>query len=45
MGYGSITNYYTSDTKESLLDEVLEKYYQTDKRFVQVIEHSTIKIY
>jgi len=36
---------YTSDTKESLLDEVLEKYYQTDKRFVQVIEHSTIKIY
>ena len=45
MGYGSITNYYTSDTKESLLDDVLEKYYQTDKRFVQVIEHSTIKIY
>lgn len=45
MGYGSVTYDYSGDTKESLLMEVLEKYYETDKRFVQVIEHSTIEIY
>lgn len=45
MGYGSVTYDYTAETKESLLDEVLEEYYQMDKRFVRVIEHSTIKIY
>ena len=45
MGYGSVTYDYIEETKESLLDKVLEEYYQIDKRFVRVIEHSTIKIY
>lgn len=45
MGYGSVTYDYIEETKESLLDKVLEEYYKMDKRFVRVIEHSTIKIY
>ena len=45
MGYGSVTYGYSSETKEGLLKEVLENYYEVDKRFVQVIEHSTVKIY
>lgn len=45
MGYGSVTYGYSSETKEDLLKEVLENYYEVDKRFVQVIEHSTVKIY
>ena len=45
MGYGSVTNYYSAEIKEDLLKEVLEEYYEVDKRFVQVIEHSTIQVY
>ena len=45
MGYGSVINDYSAETKEDLLTEVLEKYYKVDKRFVQVIEHATIEIY
>ena len=45
MGYGGFWERYSAETKEDLLKEVLENYYQTDKRFVQVIEHSTIKVY
>lgn len=45
MGYGSVTYDYSAETKEDLLKEVLEKYYEIDKRFVQVIEHPTIKIH
>ncbi len=45
MGYGSVTYSYSSENKEELLSEVLEKHYEVDKRFVQVIEHSTVKIY
>lgn len=45
MGYGSVTNYYSAESKEDLLKEVLEEYYEVDKRFVQVIEHSTIQVY
>lgn len=45
MGYGGVTYDYIEETKESLLDKVLEEYYKMDKRFVRVIEHSTIKIY
>ena len=45
MGYGSVTYDYSAETKEDLLKSVLEEYYQVDKRFVQVIEHSTIKVY
>ena len=45
VGYGSVTYEYSAVTKEELLTQVLEKYYKVDKRFVQIIEHSTIKIY
>ena len=45
MGYGSVHNLYCQDTKEKLLDEVLEKYYEVDKRFVEVTEYPHIKIY
>lgn len=45
MGYGSISYDYSAKTKEELLAKVLEEYYKVDKRFVQVIEHSTIEVY
>ena len=45
MGYGSVTYDYSAETKQGLLNQVLEEYYKVDKRFVQVIEHSTVKIY
>ena len=45
MGYGSFRYFYCQDTKEKLLDEVLEKYYGVDKRFVEVTEYPPIKIY
>lgn len=45
MGYGGFWANYTAETKEDLLKEVLENYYKVDKRFVQVIEHSTIEVY
>jgi hypothetical protein len=45
MGYGAVTYRYSGGKKEELLKEVLEEYYQVDKRFVRVIEHSSIKMY
>ena len=45
MGYGGFYEIYSAETKEDLLKEVLEDYYKVDKRFVQVIEHATIKVY
>jgi hypothetical protein len=45
MGYGSFFNIYCQDSKEKLLEEVLEKYYEVDKRFVEVTEYPAIKIY
>ena len=45
MGYGSVTYGYSAETTKELLEKVLEEYYEVDKRFVQVIEHSTIKVY
>lgn len=45
MGYGSVTYDFSAETTEDLLNEVLENYYEVDKRFVRVIEHSTIKVY
>ena len=44
-GYGSSTYLCCKDTKESLLEEVLEKYYEVDKRFVEIIEYPGIKVY
>jgi hypothetical protein len=45
MGYGSVRYLYCQDSKEKLLDEVLEKYYEVDKRFVEIMEYPAIKIY
>jgi hypothetical protein len=45
LGYGSSRYMYTAKTKEDLLSEVLEKYYEVDKRFVRIKEYPTIKIY
>lgn len=44
-GYGSGYNLYCQKTKSELLEEVLEKHYKMDKRFVQVIEYPKIKMY
>jgi hypothetical protein len=43
MGYGSFYMIYTGDTKESLLDEVLDKHYQVCRKHVNIIEYPTIK--
>jgi len=45
MGYGGFWERYSAKNKEDLLKDVLENYYRVDKRFVQIIEHSTVKIY
>lgn len=45
MGYGSVTYGYSGETKEDLLADVLEKYYEVDKRFVTIKEYPRIKIY
>ena len=45
MGYGSVSYCYGSKDKQDLLDQVLEEYYKVDKRFVEIEEHPTIKIY
>ena len=45
MGYGGITNYYENKDKTKLLDEVLEKKFNTVRKFVTIIEYPTIKIY
>jgi hypothetical protein len=45
-GYGdSIDILYCKDSKEELLKEVLECHYNTDKRFVTVIEYPMLKRY
>ena len=45
MGYGGIWQSYTSNDKKELLNEVLEKHYMIDKRFVEVVEYPMIKVY
>jgi len=45
MGYVSVRYLYCQDSKGKLLDEVLEKYYEVDKRFVEITEYPAIKIY
>jgi len=36
---------YLGNTKEEVLNVVLENYYKVDKRFVEIAEYPTIKIY
>jgi hypothetical protein len=45
MGYGGFYAYYTGETKETLLEEVLDRHYQVCKKHVEIIEYPTIKIY
>jgi hypothetical protein len=45
MGYGGFWQSYTSDNKKDLLDQVLEEYYQIDRRFAEIIEYPMIKVY
>ena len=45
MGYGGYYMVYSGETKEALLDEVLDKHYQVCKNHVEIIEYPTIKIY
>ena len=45
MGYGSIVETYSANTKEKLLETILEKYYKRDKRFVLVVEYPTLLMY
>jgi hypothetical protein len=44
-GYGSVRYLYCQNSKKELLEEVLEKYYKVDKRFVEITEYPTVKIY
>jgi hypothetical protein len=45
-GFGDIFDtLYCKDTKEELLNVVLETHYETDKRFVKIIEYPEIKHY
>ena len=41
----SIWYLYCKDTKEELLQEVLEHHYEIDRRFVTIIEYPTLKKY
>ena len=41
----SIQYHYCKDTKDRLLEEVLEYHYKVDKRFVKVIEYPELKMY
>ena len=41
----SIWYLYCKETKEELLNQVLENYYKTDKRFVKIIEYPELKMY
>ena len=45
MGYGGYYASYVGDTKETLLDEVLDKHYQVCRKHVEIIEYPMIKIY
>jgi hypothetical protein len=45
MGYGSVSYPYGGETKELALKEVLESKFKVDRRFVEIIEYPTIKIY
>ena len=44
-GYGGYYTYYTGETKEGLLEEVLDRHYQVCRKHVEIIEYPTIKIY
>lgn len=43
--WGYVDILFCKDTKEELLNVVLETHYETDKRFVKIIEYPEIKHY
>jgi hypothetical protein len=43
MGYGGYYALYVGLTKESLLEEVLDKHYQVCRKHVEIIEYPMIK--
>jgi hypothetical protein len=45
MGYGGYYSYYSGETKEVLLEEVLDTHYEVCRKHVEIIEYPTIKIY
>jgi hypothetical protein len=42
---GDIYEYYNADTKENLLEKVIDNYYKTTKKHLTIIEYPTIKWY
>jgi hypothetical protein len=45
MGYGGYYALYIGDTKEALLDEVLDKHYQVCRNHVEIMEYPMIKLH
>ena len=45
MGYGGYYALYVGLTKESLLEEVLDKHYQVCRKHVEIIEYPMIKLH
>jgi hypothetical protein len=45
MGYGGFYMVYSGDTKEALLDEVLDKHYQVCRNHVEIMEYPMIKLH
>jgi hypothetical protein len=45
MGYGGFYQLYCKDTKNELLDEVLDRHYQVCRKHVEIVEYPAIKIY
>ena len=45
MGYGGFYMAYSGETKEALLDEVLDKHYQVCRNHVEIMEYPMIKLH
>lgn len=45
MGYGGFYERYSAETKEALLEKVLDKHYGVCQKHVEITEYPTIKIY
>jgi len=45
MGYGGYYMVYSGETKEALLDEVLDKHYQVCRNHVEIMEYPMIKLH
>ena len=45
MGYGSIVDYYSKETKSELLETILDKVYRTTKKHIWIVEYPSIRKY